>query len=101
MPGGDGTGPLGLGPMTGRGAGWCAGYGPAPMNAGMRGFGGGRGRGRRFRPGPVAAYGAPYGGGVAPLTAEQELQMLRNQAQQLQQSVEGINQRIAELEQQG
>jgi len=26
MPFGDGTGPLGLGPMTGRGAGFCAGY---------------------------------------------------------------------------
>ena len=26
MPFGDGTGPLGLGPMTGRGAGYCAGY---------------------------------------------------------------------------
>ncbi|HAA89822.1 MAG TPA: hypothetical protein DCE07_04505 [Peptococcaceae bacterium] len=27
MPFGDGTGPLGLGPMTGRGAGFCAGFG--------------------------------------------------------------------------
>lgn len=25
MPGGDGTGPMGMGPMTGRGAGYCAG----------------------------------------------------------------------------
>ena len=29
MPAGDGTGPLGFGPMTGRGAGYCAGY-PVP-----------------------------------------------------------------------
>jgi len=29
MPGGDGTGPMGLGPMTGRAAGYCAGY-PVP-----------------------------------------------------------------------
>ena len=29
MPGGDGTGPLGLGPMTGRATGYCAGY-PVP-----------------------------------------------------------------------
>jgi len=29
MPGGDGTGPAGLGPMTGRTAGFCAGY-PVP-----------------------------------------------------------------------
>jgi hypothetical protein len=27
MPFGDGTGPMGLGPMTGRGAGFCAGFG--------------------------------------------------------------------------
>ena len=27
MPGGDGTGPLGFGPMTGHGAGFCSGYG--------------------------------------------------------------------------
>jgi hypothetical protein len=27
MPFGDGTGPMGLGPMTGRRAGFCAGYG--------------------------------------------------------------------------
>jgi len=26
MPFGDGTGPMGLGPMTGRGAGFCAGF---------------------------------------------------------------------------
>lgn len=61
MPGGDRTGPMGLGPMTGRAAGYCAGY-PVPgyMNpyAGRgawgrgyfgrgRGFGRGGGRGRR------------------------------------------------------
>ena len=55
MPGGDGTGPMGYGPMTGRAAGYCAGY-PAPgsMNpipgGGFGGYGrgmGGGGRGRR------------------------------------------------------
>ena len=58
MPRGDRTGPWGFGPMTGRAAGYCAGY-PTPgfMNpiprAGRgfglgwgRGFGRGRGRGR-------------------------------------------------------
>ncbi|MFW6279417.1 MAG: DUF5320 domain-containing protein [Planctomycetota bacterium] len=53
MPGGDGTGPAGMGPMTGRAAGYCAGYGvPGYMNpipgggywGAGRGFGGGRGR---------------------------------------------------------
>jgi len=51
MPGGDRTGPLGMGPMTGRGAGYCAGYSvpgytnPVP-GFGFGGGGGGWGRGR-------------------------------------------------------
>jgi len=52
MPGGDGTGPMGQGPMTGRATGFCAGY----PNSGYskpgygQGFGRGRGvgHGRRF-----------------------------------------------------
>ena len=54
MPGGDRTGPVGLGPMTGRAGGSCAGY-PVPgfMNpTPLRGFGGrGRGFGGRGRGG--------------------------------------------------
>ncbi len=49
MPGGDRTGPAGMGPMTGRGAGFCAGYGTAGYmnNAGnCNGGCGGRGLGR-------------------------------------------------------
>ena len=47
MPRGDRTGPAGMGPMTGRAAGYCAGY-PAPgyANPGGRGYGGGLGGGR-------------------------------------------------------
>jgi hypothetical protein len=50
MPRGDRTGPMGIGPMTGRGAGYCAGY-PVPGYAnplvpGRGGRGGGRGWGR-------------------------------------------------------
>ena len=47
MPGGDGTGPMGQGPMTGRAAGFCAGNNaPGYMTGGFgRGFGFGRGRG--------------------------------------------------------
>jgi hypothetical protein len=58
MPGGDRTGPLGMGAMTGRAAGFCAGQNRAGYtNAGYgRGFGAGMGRawggggaGRGFR----------------------------------------------------
>ena len=50
MPRGDGTGPNGMGPMTGRAAGFCAGYNvPGYMNSvAGRGFGMGFGRGRGF-----------------------------------------------------
>ena len=48
MPRGDRTGPLGAGPMTGRGVGICAGYDtPGYMNPSFGG-GFGRGRGRGF-----------------------------------------------------
>ncbi|MFH1144000.1 MAG: DUF5320 domain-containing protein [Candidatus Eisenbacteria bacterium] len=45
MPGGDRTGPSGLGARTGRGGGYCSGYGmPGYANLGRAGgFGGGRG----------------------------------------------------------
>lgn len=53
MPWGDRTGPLGMGPMTGRGAGYCGGYaGPGFQNLtpgrGFWGWGRSRGRGRFF-----------------------------------------------------
>ncbi|MFW6180162.1 MAG: DUF5320 domain-containing protein [Spirochaetota bacterium] len=120
MPGGDRTGPMGYGPMTGRAAGYCAGY-PAPgyMNPvpGGRGFGwGGRGRGWRnwyyatglpgwARAGwRIPAYGAPgatYGGGV-PLSPaiepEQEMDLLKREAEMLGSRLDEIQRRIQELE---
>ena len=58
MPRGDGTGPMGMGPMTGRGAGYCAGY---PISGFMNpvGCGLGFGRGRGFRR-SFYATGLPY-----------------------------------------
>ena len=70
MPRGDGTGPAGLGPMTGRAAGFCAGYSvPGYMNpiASRTGFYGPVTK--TVGPYPVASYGygIPYGRGVSPL----------------------------------
>lgn len=112
MPGGDRTGPMGQGPMTGRGAGYCAGTGAGGYaNAGFGrrfagyrcGFGQGGGRGWRHRfyatgmPGWVrAGYGvAPMS---APFTKEQEVDLLKAQSSELQQELEQINQRLSELE---
>ena len=51
MPFGDGTGPRGMGPMTGRGGGYCAGFnapGFANPIPGRLGLGYGRGPGRAY-----------------------------------------------------
>lgn len=115
MPGGDGTGPAGMGPMTGRAAGYCAGYGmPGYMNpsfgrgffgrGGGRGFGGrGGGRGRRnwfYATGIPGWQRAQYGYPAMPYepAPEQELSMLKEQAQDIQNALEEINERIKEIE---
>jgi hypothetical protein len=69
MPFGDGTGPAGLGPMTGRAAGFCAGY-PVPgyMNPvmGKAGFYGSGVPAIRPYGAGLYGYGLLYGGRVAP-----------------------------------
>ena len=70
MPFGDGTGPAGLGPLTGRAAGFCAGYSvPGYMNSGI-GRAGYYGSGvpmvRPYGTGSYGYYGLPYGGRVLP-----------------------------------
>ena len=113
MPRGDGTGPGGLGPMTGRAAGYCAGYSvPGYMNpSGGRlglGFGYGRGLGRGYRRGFVPGYVNPipyappvYGGSgfyQPPVEPKQEIGMLNEEAKALKEQLDSINKRIAELE---
>jgi hypothetical protein len=68
MPGGDGTGPGGMGPMTGRAVGYCAGYpapgfrNPAPGRwAGAGTWGAAPYYGRSAYRAP--AYGAPWSSG--------------------------------------
>lgn len=61
MPRGDGTGPAGFGPMTGRGAGYCAGY-PMPGFANSWIPGGGRVRGRNWVRGVGQGWGTRLGG---------------------------------------
>jgi hypothetical protein len=105
---------MGEGPMTGRAAGYCAGY-PGPFLGRGFGFGwgggwgGGWGRGWRnrfyatgwprwgrwFAP---AWRGFPAYGPPAPPTREQEADMLASQAEWLQEQLDDINQRLADLE---
>ncbi|MGQ9681474.1 MAG: DUF5320 domain-containing protein [Anaerolineae bacterium] len=115
MPRGDGTGPAGMGPMTGRAAGYCAGYGvPGYANPSPgRGMGcwGARGGGRGWRhwyyatglPGWVRAGYAPAWGAApyqpppAP-SPEQEANMLRAQAENLRGVLGNIEKRLQEIE---
>ncbi len=125
MPAGDRTGPMGMGPRTGRSAGYCGGYrvpgyaNPGPrMGMGWRrgwgaptysGWGGGRGWRHRYYatgapywarhdyapPFEASAGYAPYG---APPTKEEEVEALRREAEWLQESLEAITARMDELE---
>jgi hypothetical protein len=111
MPGGDRTGPAGMGPMTGRAAGYCAGYdvpgyaNPMPGRGFGMGWGGGRGWRHGYyatglpgwaRFGGVPAWG--YGPYARPLTKEQEVESLKTQAGWLKEQLEAINKCLAELE---
>ena len=115
MPRGDGTGPNSMGPLTGRAAGYCAGYGvPGFMNPGPgrglgmvwgrgggRGMGMGRGRGRGRGPGGGWGFApAPFPGAYAAPepTPEESLAALRDQADWLKQQMGAIEARIRELQ---
>lgn len=112
MPRGDGTGPMGAGPMTGRSAGFCAGYdmpgyaNPAPGFG--RGFGGGFGRGfggRGFRnrfwatglTGRQRMATGPVGPAPQPQPTD-EVQALRTQAENLEQALRDVRRRLDELQ---
>jgi hypothetical protein len=120
MPLGDRTGPWGFGPMTGRAAGYCAGYsGPGYVNpvpgrgfgrggwgrGWGRGFGGGRGWGRGFGWGPYS-FGAPYGPhapAYVPAYApsygpEDEVTALKDQAKYFEEALQEVKKRIEEIE---
>ncbi len=113
MPGFDGTGPSGMGPMTGGGRGFCSPWGIGRVY----GFGSRWGPGRAYRFG----MGVPYTGtvpyvypnvyprmsmGAVPgaysyspqMTREQELDFLRSQAEAIKGQLEQINARVKDLE---
>jgi hypothetical protein len=124
MPGGDRTGPIGMGPMTGRATGFCAGFGwpgyANPVHGWGSGMGFGRGRGawgrgfgrggRGWRnmyfatgvPGWLrfGGYTAPYGY-TAPFykpDPEAEKQVLKSEALALREELDFIEKRLSEIE---
>lgn len=107
MPGFNGTGPQSAGPMTGRGRGYCMSYVTPGANCLDSYRKGGVGRGWRNRDHATglprctrratgaAATVAVY---APPLSGEQELPFLKEQAGHLENALEQANRRIKELE---
>jgi hypothetical protein len=90
MPGFDGTGPMGMGPMTGGGRGFCA----IPLRSGWPVY-----TGLRFhRPYAPPYHGVYNFGPFAPrMTREQELEFLKTESQALREELKGLETRIAQL----
>ena len=90
MPGFDGTGPMGMGPMTGGGRGFCA----IPLRSGRPAY-----AGMRFHRPYASPYQGAYGfGPFAPrMTREQELELLKSESQALREGLKELETRIAQL----
>ncbi len=112
MPRGDGTGPFGLGPMTGRALGYCAGYNmpgfmnPMGFGRGFRGgFGFGRGFGGFWRRGfgfrrmfALRALAAPQTPQTQfQPTKEEELKILEDEAKAIQQEQQELKRELEEI----
>ena len=116
---GDRTGPNGMGPMTGRGLGFCAGY-DRPGYANNGGYGRGAGLGYGHRNGAGRGFGRGYGNGygmgrgagygsygypafpaqpVYPEYSEEtEKAFLKSQSDYLAKTLDSINSRLEQLE---
>jgi len=95
MPGGDRTGPSGMGPRTGRALGFCNGYNsPGFLNAGVGRmfFGRGRGLGRAAGWRRAQAYQQ-----AAQPTREQEKQALENEISSIEQEKKSLEQEMESI----
>lgn len=105
MPRGDGTGPMGMGSMTGRGAGNCVGYAsPKFADRGVgfgRGMGGGRGLRRMF-----CATGMPgwarngYNPAMPIGQVMDEKAALKNEEGFLEKQIQQVKERLKDFEEQ-
>lgn len=101
MPRGDGTGPMGMGPMTGRGAGYCTGYATANSGVGFgRGIGGGRGLRRMFCFTGLPAWARNDYPATANEQAFDEKTALKNQEEFLENQLKQIKERLKNMNEQ-
>jgi len=104
MPRGDGTGPMGYGSMTGRGAGYCAGY--ATPGYANDSFGMGMGRGRGFGRGRIGhGYSSymPYQGyytnmGTYQVPVYNEKEVLVNQIEFFEKQLQQVRDQLKGFE---
>ena len=92
MPGFDGTGPIGMGPMTGRGRGFCV----VPLRPAWPAY-----AGKGFAMPYAAPRGIPYYGAPAfapGMGREEELDYLRGLAQSMREELKEIEERIQKIE---
>lgn len=124
MPLGDRTGPMGQGPRTGRALGFCSGYDSPGYTKGFGGgmgrgfkFGGGMGRGMGMGMGMGMGRGRGFGRGrffgwsypgnyqdfpwMQPASKDDEIKMLKSQAESLKRTQKDIEKRLSELEKEG
>ncbi len=113
MPAGDRTGPMGMGSMTGRRAGFCTGnnapgyannFAPGP---GFGRRGGGRGRRNMYWATGMTGWqrgynnpywNEPYAAPAPEVNEGQNLEALKNQAKYFEGALNEINERIKKLE---
>lgn len=114
MPMGNGMGPNGQGPRTGRGAGFCNGFNtPGAYNRGGLGMGGGRGlgfgggfgrgagRGIGYAGGYNAGYAGYNAGGIGfnqPVGSADYNDMLREEADILEKRISAIKDQLNKVE---
>ncbi len=93
MPRGDGTGPMGMGPMTGGGFGYCTG-----VNNNQN-FGFGRGMGNGYGRGMGRGFNAQFrvNNNFAPLQQDQ-LSLLKNQKTMLENTLNSVKDKISKFE---
>jgi len=106
MPRGDGTGPMGMGSLTGRRLGYCAGY-DVPGFANPLGFGlgrgmawgrgGGGGRGLAFRRGRGGFY-SQYAQTPVPKAQFDDANALKSHISVLEEQLAAVKARLAEIE---
>jgi hypothetical protein len=92
MPGFDGTGPMGMGPMTGGGRGFCA----VPLRPAWPAY-----AGTGFAMPYAAPWGLPYYGvpSFAPeIAREEELEYLQGLAQSMRDDLKEIEEKIQQIE---